>query len=111
MKSDRSWGAAAFSAPYTDLSFRMLKCVGRPIPPHPGPLPEEREKHRPTLEDCLDIRFADRLATILPLPGERAGVRGNWLRIVQLAPVAEMRVMCSALCRFLSDFHWQASKY
>jgi len=68
--------------------------------PHPGPLPEEREKHRPTLEHCQDIRFADRLATILPLPGERAGVRGNGLRMVQLAPVQEMRVMCSALCRF-----------
>src|SRR5437763_5419261 len=89
--------AAEGTAPYTDLSFRMLKCVGRPIPPHPGPLPEEREKHRPTLEHCQDIRFADRLATILPLPacravassrrlGERAGVRGkgcawsNWLQ-------------------------------
>src|SRR5437762_12119745 len=50
----------------------MPKCVGRPVPPHPGPLPEEREKHRPTLEHCQDIRFADRLATILPLPACRA---------------------------------------
>src|SRR5437763_206886 len=63
---------------YTDLSFRMLKCVGRPIPPHPGPLPEEREKHRPTLERFQDIRFADRLAAIRPLPWERAGARTSF---------------------------------
>src|SRR5437879_5798434 len=80
------------AAPYTDLSFRMLECVGRPVPPHPGPLPEERVKHRPAFEHSRDIGFADRLATILPLPGERAGVRGNWLRIVKVAPVEEMRV-------------------
>src|SRR5437762_11567043 len=93
--------AAEGTAPYTDLSFRMLKCVGRPIPPHPGPLPEEREKHRPTLEHCQDRRFADRLATILPLLGERAGVRGNGLRMVKLAPVQEMRVRCREGSRFL----------
>src|SRR5947208_8050358 len=81
----------------------MLKCVGRLIPPHPGPIPEEREKHRPTLEHCQDIRFADRLATILPLPGERAGVRGNGLRMVQVAPVQEMRVRCRDGSRTLQD--------
>src|SRR5947207_7873902 len=89
----------------------MLKYVGRPIPPHPGPLPEEREEHRPTLEHCQEIRFADRLATILPLPacravassrrlGKRAGVRGNGLRMVQPAPVREMRARGSALAAF-----------
>src|SRR5947207_3156299 len=92
--------AAEGTAPYTHLLHWSQLDHAQPIPPHPGPLPEEREKHRPTLEHCQDIRFADRLATILPLLGERAGVRGNGLRMVQLAPVQEMRVMCSALCRF-----------
>src|SRR5438132_14116260 len=72
------------ATPYPGLSFRMLKYVGRSVPPHPGPLPEERVKHRPTLDNYRGIRFADRLATILPLPGEGPGWRGigcawsNW---------------------------------
>src|SRR5437773_9359959 len=85
----------------------MLKCVGRPVPPHPGPLPEERVKHRPTIEHCQDIRFADRLATILPLPacravassrrpGERAGVGGNGSS--QATSAFEMKDPCKVQC-------------
>src|SRR5205814_138129 len=94
--------AAEGTAPYTDLSFRMLKCVGRPIPPHPGPLPEEREDRRQSVGKSYVLAMFEGRAVLLPLLGERAGVRGNGLRMVQLAPVQEMRVRCSALCRFRS---------
>ena len=50
--------------------------VRRPVPPHPYPLPEERERQGRYLRSCKVLGFADRLPGILPLLGERVGVRG-----------------------------------
>ena len=51
--------------------------LGQRVPPHPDPLPQERAQQRQTLDISNRASFADRLAIILPLLGERAGVRGN----------------------------------
>jgi hypothetical protein len=37
----------------------------------------EREQLLADLRNSNDVRFADRLATVLPLLGERAGVRAS----------------------------------
>src|SRR5205823_14387211 len=50
--SGRSWSAAAPSASYTDLSFRM-----RPVPPHPGPLPEERERSEEHTSEVQSLAY------------------------------------------------------
>src|ERR1039458_8253629 len=46
----------------------------RSFPPHPSPLPKEREHHRPACCGCGALRFIARRDTILPLPeGEGRG--------------------------------------
>ena len=57
----------------------LLQPTVFPLTPHPGPLPEEREN--PTQRFRIPMRFpvGDQLASVLPLLGERVGVRGQEL--------------------------------
>src|SRR5438046_921018 len=65
------------AAPYTHFFISNAQVRPTTRSPHPIPLPRERVKHGAPLEHWRAIRFADRLATTLPLLEERAGVRGN----------------------------------
>ena len=47
--------------------------------PHPNPLPKERESHLPARRKIETLRMVPNRTTILPLLGERVGVRGNGL--------------------------------
>src|SRR5205823_13741058 len=61
----------------------------RPIPPHPRPLPREREKYRPSLCESKDSRAANALLSLrlripkdrdLPAAAVRSGCDGAALR-------------------------------
>src|SRR5437763_14576951 len=79
----------------------MLKVLPMCVPAaHPGPLPQpsrgrygsagrEREDHRQSVGESYGLAMFEGRAVLLPLLGERAGVRGNGLRMVQLASGAE----------------------
>src|SRR5260370_34626481 len=47
------------------------------VPPHPYPLPRERENARQSVNISQTLGQSQRAALLLPLLGERAGVRGN----------------------------------
>jgi hypothetical protein len=58
---------------------RPARGVGaRPVPPHPSPLPKEREHHRPACCGCGALRFIARRDTILPLPKGAGQGEGEW---------------------------------
>src|SRR5207248_1656916 len=50
-----------------------------PVPPHPNPLPKERESHLSARRKIETLRIVPSRTTMLPLLGERVGVRGNGL--------------------------------
>jgi hypothetical protein len=61
--------------------------LGNQFPLTPALSPREREQAGPVLELSSIARFVDRLTTILPLLGERAGVRGNATLEMQQVPL------------------------
>src|SRR5207248_5447161 len=64
-------------APYTHFHFGRF--FRTPVPPHPNPLPKERESHLPARRKIETLRMVPNRTTILPLLGERVGVRGKGL--------------------------------
>src|SRR5262245_54554824 len=66
---------------WQDCSVKRNKSVSIQFehhgPPHPIPLPEEREHLSTALEDSLNRELLARRQTVHPLLGERDGVRGT----------------------------------
>jgi len=58
-----------------NLGSRIEK--GRPVSPHPGPLPEERESGTPLVEETQAVQVADALPAIPPLPPGGGEGRGE----------------------------------
>src|SRR5204862_6880985 len=61
------------AAPYTHLRHWSQLDHAQPIPPHPGPLPKEREDRRQSVGESPVLAMFEGRAVLLPL----LGVRGN----------------------------------
>src|SRR5207248_6240778 len=86
-------------APYTHFHFGRF--FRTPVPPHPNPLPKERESHSSARRKIETLRMVPNRTTILPLLGERVGVRGNGLHKAVGVPLSHksQSAVAASLCR------------
>ena len=94
------------------LRFRVaVLTIGHRGPPHPSPLPEERVNHlRPHESLTLRCTFK-RGRTVLPLLGERAGVRGTAMSLRRhsfIALITAGAMMLLAGCSSTKQYFEQA---
>ena len=68
--------------------FGRQRQSGGPVPPHPSPLPRGEGATLAALRACGCAQLYESRAWHLPLPWERAGVRGNWAHAVSTVPAA-----------------------
>src|SRR5438105_2709060 len=78
-RAHNSKTASRFTCPAPYRHFHFGRFFRTPVPPHPNPLPKERESHLPARRKIETLRMVPNWTTILPLLGERVGVRGNGL--------------------------------
>src|SRR5437763_16337852 len=65
------------------------------VPPHPNPLPKERENRRPVRNHSQRFDLSSRWQMALPLLGERVGVRGKGLNKA-VGVLANIRIRSTA---------------
>src|SRR5438309_2213015 len=104
-KGDRSAGANG--------SVRAEIVFGRPVPPHPGPLPQGEGGTFPTLDTGANAQFFRTLPTILPLPegegrGEgKQGAKGQGAPYCK-SPRLDLAAIRSRLNRSSGQQYWRS---